>query len=251
MAANREVYPGLAGRRALVTGGARGIGRACAEALLRQGARVVISDLDGPTLKAAAGEMRCDYVAGDLSQEEGCARVVQEAGDFDLLVHAAGIAVFESFLETRTAAWDKTMAINTRAGFLLIQHMARRLAAREQRGSVVIISSQSSSIVVSERHLAYSVSKAAVDQTVRSAGVMLAPKNIRVNAIRPTAVRTELAINAHGEEGLRKVAAKIPLGRCAMPEEVAAPVCFLLSDAAAMITGVALPVDGGFLASRL
>merc|ERR1740121_875099 len=117
-------------------------------------------------------------------------------------------------------------------------------------GAVVNISSQSSTVVVSERHLCYSVSKAAIDHVTRSAAICLAKDNVRVNAVNPTVVRTELSIQAHGEEGLARMAEKVPLQRICEPHHVADAVLFLLSDRASMITGVTLPVDGGFLAAR-
>merc|ERR1719502_1701082 len=114
-------------------------------------------------------------------------------------------------------------------------------------GAIVNISSQSSTVVVGPRHTCYSTSKAAVDHITRSTAINLAAKNIRCNAVCPTVVRTDLAIKAHGEEGLAKMAAKIPLQRICQTDDVA---LFLLSDRASMVTGVTLPVDGGFLAAR-
>eukprot|EP01062_Namystynia_karyoxenos_P018163 TRINITY_DN16752_c0_g1_i1.p1 TRINITY_DN16752_c0_g1~~TRINITY_DN16752_c0_g1_i1.p1 ORF type:complete len:251 (+),score=78.51 TRINITY_DN16752_c0_g1_i1:70-822(+) len=243
--------PGLAGRRALVTGAARGIGKGVAAALQGQGAEVVITDLESAELRATAAELRCGCVAADLSSTEECERVVREAGDCDLFVHAAGIAVFDTFLDTKASVFDKTIAINTRAGFLLMQGLAKKLVAKGRPGSMVLVSSVSSGVVVSERHFTYATSKAAVDQVTRTAGVMLAKHNVRVNAIRPCVVRTELALKAHGEEGFARVTSKVPMGRALQVEEVANVALFLLSDAAAMVTGVSLPVDGGFVGSRM
>merc|ERR1719253_1595300 len=111
-------------------------------------------------------------------------------------------------------------------------------------GAIVNISSQSSTVVVSEKHLAYSTSKAAVDHATRITSICLAKDKTRVNAVNPTVVRTELAIKAHSEEGLKAMAAKVPLGKICECDDVADSVLFLLSSRASMITGVTLPVDG-------
>mmetsp|Transcript_59736 Transcript_59736/g.94250 ORF Transcript_59736/g.94250 Transcript_59736/m.94250 type:complete len:180 (-) Transcript_59736:45-584(-) len=175
--------------------------------------------------------------------------MVSEAGQVDMLVNAAGIAVFETFGEQTLEVWDKTMDINARPVWFLTQEIGKGMADRGF-GSIVNISSQSSSIVVSDKHLAYSTSKAAVDHITRMSSYALAKSNVRVNAVNPTVVRTELAVKAHGEEGLKKMAAKVPLGRVCEPQDVADAVLYLLSDRASMITGVTLPVDGGFVISR-
>merc|ERR1712217_460441 len=117
-------------------------------------------------------------------------------------------------------------------------------------GAIVNISSQSSTVVVGPGHTCYSTSKAAVDHITRSTAINLAAKNVRCNAVCPTVVRTALAVNAHGEEGLKKMADKVPLQRICEPDDVADVVLFLLSDRARMVTGVTLPIDGGFLAAR-
>merc|ERR1711937_1131260 len=123
------------------------------------------------------------------------------------------------------------MDVNARATWFLTQELGKTMASRGF-GSVVNISSQSSSVAVSDRHLLYSTSKGAVDQITRCAAYALAKSNVRVNAVNPTVVRTQLAISAHGEEGLRKMAAKVPLGRICEPDDVADAVLYLLSDRA-------------------
>merc|ERR1712039_504035 len=115
---------------------------------------------------------------------------------------------------------DKTMDINARATWFLSQQMANGMMARGG-GAIVNMSSQSSSVVVSDRHLAYSTSKAAVDHITRSTAIALAKHGVRVNAVNPTVVRTELAVKAHGEDGLARMAAKVPLGRICEPNHVA------------------------------
>jgi len=171
------------------------------------------------------------------------------ADEVDLLVNCAGVAIFQEFAAVTEDVWDMTMEVNAKAVFFLSQYFAKGMA-KKGSGSIVNISSQSSGIVVSTKHHCYSTSKAAVDHITRLSAISLAKSNIRVNAVNPTVVRTELAIKAHGEEGLKKMAAKIPLGKICECDDVADAVLFLLSDKASMITGVTLPVDGGFIASR-
>eukprot|EP00928_Gymnodinium_smaydae_P024283 TRINITY_DN1968_c0_g2_i2.p1 TRINITY_DN1968_c0_g2~~TRINITY_DN1968_c0_g2_i2.p1 ORF type:complete len:622 (+),score=92.85 TRINITY_DN1968_c0_g2_i2:55-1866(+) len=231
------------GRVALVTGAASGIGRAIAVALATQGIEVKAVDRDHDSLLRLHQEFpNCAPLRCDLADIDSMRRMVESAGPIDMLVNAAGIAIFEVFGEQSPDTWDKTMDINARAVWFLTQELGKQMAER-QFGAVVNISSQSSSIVVSDKHMAYSTSKAAVDHVTRMASYALAKSNVRVNAVNPTVVRTELAIKAHGEEGLKKMAAKVPLGRVCEPTDVADAVLFLLSDEARMITGVALPVD--------
>jgi len=239
------------GKVAMVTGAARGIGREIAVALHKHGAQVVAMDREAALLQALADEIGCIALPCDLSDTEAIGVAVTAAGKVDMLVNVAGVAIFQQFLEATVDVWDTTMDVNARATWLLTQQVAKGMVARGSGGSVVNISSQSSSVVVSDKHLAYSTSKAAVDHITRSAAISLAKDNVRVNAVNPTVVRTELAINAHGEEGLKKMASKVPLGRICDPHHVADAVLFLLSDRAAMITGVTLPVDGGFIAARV
>lgn len=240
----------FAGRVALVTGAASGIGRCIALCIARHGAKVLAVDRNEADLKRLEEEMPlCTPFPCDLSDVPAMRSMIAEAGRIDMLVNAAGIAVFETFGEQTLEVWDKTMDINARPVWFLTQEIGKGMAERGS-GSIVNISSQSSSVVVSDKHLAYSTSKAAVDHITRMASYALAKSNVRVNAVNPTVVRTELAIKAHGEEGLKKMAAKVPLGRVCEPQDVADTVLYLLSDRASMITGVMLPIDGGFVVSR-
>lgn len=242
----------FSGRVALVTGAANGLGKAIAGRLVQHGAVVIAVDRDAAQLDVFANEQapgKVRPVLCDLTDLASVRKVAEEAGAVDFLVNVAGVAIFQQFLEATPEIWDLTMDINARATWYLTQLCAKGMVAKGG-GSIVNISSQSSTVVVSDKHLAYSTSKAAVDHITRSAAISLAKNNIRVNAVNPTVVRTDLAIKAHGEEGLKKMAAKVPLGRICEPGHVADVVLFLLSDRASMVTGVTLPVDGGFLAAR-
>ena len=266
----------FAGRRAFVTGAARGIGRCIAERLHACGADIVAVDISEAglnDLKAAlGGPARCATLVVDLGDAKAVVGAVEAAnaltfasgsGGVELLVNCAGIAKFEPVFETSVEWWDKTFAINARATMLLSREVSKAFAAAtaagagagagagsgaggKRRGAIVNISSQSSTIALLD-HLTYSASKATVDHVTRIMAYELAPHGVRVNAVNPTVVCTALAARAWGEEGLAKMAKKVPLGRLAQPLDVANAVLFLLGDDSAMITGTMLPVDGGFL----
>lgn len=242
---------GLGDATALVTGAANGIGRCIARTLARHCKRVVAVDRDLAGLQGFAKEVpNCSVHQCDLGSPESMKALVESAGQVDLLVNAAGVAIFQTFGEQTAEVWNLTMDVNTRAAWFLTQEFGKGMASR-RFGSVVNISSQSSTVAVSDRHLIYSTSKAAIDQVTRCSAYALAKSKVRVNAVNPTVVRTDLAVKAHGEEGLKRMSQKIPLGQICEPEDVADTVLYLLSDRARMITGVTVPVDGGFLAARV
>jgi len=238
------------GKIALVTGAGNGVGRCIAERLCQTGASVLAVDRDEEALKDLCDQQPlCKAVPCDLADLDSLRNVVAQAGVVDLLVQAGGILILQPFGEQTPDVWDATLDINSRAVWFLTHEIGKGMASRGQ-GAVVNISSQSSSVAVSEKHMAYSTAKAAVDQITRLAAYALAKSNVRVNAVNPTVVRTALAVKGHGEEGLKKMAAKVPLGRICEPDDVADACLYLLSDRARMITGVTLPVDGGFISSR-
>lgn len=261
--ASAEVRPtrteptNFSGRIALVTGAGSGLGNQIARRLVAAGAHVILVDIKEAELEATREELTSSggsatAVPCDLRDVPGTCSKLEAAGvvgTVDLLVNCAGVAIFKPFSEITQDVWDLTMDINARSMLFLSQLLADGMAIRGG-GAIVNISSQSSTVVVSEQHLCYSASKACVDHLTKSTAICLAAKNIRVNAVNPTVVRTELAVRAHGEEGLQKMAAKVPLRRICQPDDVADVVLFLLSDRASMVSGVTLPVDGGFLAAR-
>jgi glycerol-3-phosphate dehydrogenase/NAD(P)-dependent dehydrogenase (short-subunit alcohol dehydrogenase family) len=238
----------LTGKRALVTGAGNGIGKAIAGYLVSCGARVTALDLDGDALCAVQREIGCDVLVANLLDCEAAVASVKarmaEKGAFDLLVNCAGVARFEKIMETTKAAFDFQIGVNYRAVALLSDAVAHALVAANKPGSFVHISSQSSTLPLAD-HLVYSSSKAAVDHMARIQAFELGPLGIRVNTVRPTVVLTELVRKSWDPAGLDKMKQNIPLRRFAEPLDVAKAVGWLLSDNARLVTGVALPVDGG------
>lgn len=242
-------------RVCLVTGASSGIGRACAQALGAEGAKVVVAgrrrerlDEVVSRIRAAGGEAVA--VTGDVREEGTGAAWVKEAverfGALDRLVNAAGVIGNGGLLETTPAEWDRLMETNLRAVYLVTRAAAPQLIPR--KGAVVSISS-----VAGPRPypglMAYVVSKAGVDAFTRCAALDLAPHGVRVNAVNPGVVVTELhtVTNAVPDYAgfLERSKTTHPLGRVGQPAEVAALVLFLLSDEAGWITGGTYAIDGG------
>lgn len=241
-------------RLAIVTGATSGIGRAVAQKLLAEGARVLASGRSERALAelaASAGD-RLATCAADLTEDAAPARVLEAAraafGDgLDLLVNAAGIIAMGDLAKTDDALWDRMMAVNLRAPFRLLRAALPALAAR--RGAVVNVSS-----IAGPRSfpgiLAYSVSKAGLDQLTRCAAIELAPRGVRVNAVDPGVVVTELHRRAGMTEEayaafLERSRETHPLGRAGRAEEIAELVLFLGSERAGWITGETIAIDGG------
>jgi NAD(P)-dependent dehydrogenase (short-subunit alcohol dehydrogenase family) len=250
------------GRTVAVSGAAGGIGRACARRLAAEGAGVALLDIapDGAGRTAdliAADGGRCAVYGVDVSAgatvEDALDRAELDLGPVTMAVGAAGVIRHVPFLELTEAAWERTMAVNLRGMFVLLQSTARR-AARHGGGSMVAISSVAGR---GGRPTAadYAASKAGVISLVRSAASALAGDGITVNAVCPGVVDTEMTRVIHRdkagifgttpEESFRRQAAQIPLGRIGSPEEVAGVVAFLLTPAASYMTGQALNVCGG------
>ncbi|NIE61007.1 MULTISPECIES: SDR family oxidoreductase [unclassified Burkholderia] len=243
------------GSRVLVTGASSGIGRACAVALAQAGAQVVAAGRDVAALDALAGETACETMRLDVGGDEHAIDAALAAHDaFDGLVNCAGIASLEAALEVSAAHFDRVMAVNARGAALVARAVARKMIARDahgaahERGSIVNVSSQAA-LVGLPAHLSYCASKAAMDAITRVLCIELGPHGIRVNSVNPTVTLTPMAQFAWSEPEKRApMLAAIPLGRFAEPDEVVEPILFLLSDAASMVSGVSLPIDGGYTA---
>lgn len=240
-----EAGSSLRGRRYLVTGATSGIGRAVAGALLEAGARVVALGRNAGALKALA-DAGCKTHALELSDSVRLERVIEAAGPFDGLVNSAGITHVESALTIDPQSIDALFHINARAAAIAARAVARGMIEHDKAGSIVNVSSQAA-LVALEDHLAYSASKAAMDAVTRALCLELGPHAIRVNSVNPTVTLTPMARKVWSAPEKRDpMLAAIPLRRFAEPEDVVAPVLFLLGPGAAMISGVCLPVDGGY-----
>ena len=241
---------------AFVTGATSGIGQACALSFARAGARVVCVGRKEDALKELEQTIRetgseALTIRADLAREDDADRAVQHAvgvfGGIDVLVNAAGHISSGTVADTSLEAWDDMMNVNVRASFVLMQKALPSLI--ERRGNVVNISSVTG-LRASPGVLAYCVSKAALDQLTRCASLELAAKGVRVNAVNPGVVVTQ--IHKRGGMSEEAYAAFLehsktthPLGRTGRPEEIASLVLFLASDDASWITGATYSIDGG------
>jgi L-xylulose reductase len=236
------------GKRALVTGAGKGIGREIATLLAACGAQVVAVGRGAGELASLARETGAETIVAELADPVVAREAAERAGPIDLLVNNAGITILQPFLETTTDALDAIMAVNVRAVLVISQVVARGMIARGRGGAIVNLSSQASQVALTD-HAAYCASKGALDQLTRVMALELGPHQIRVNAVNPTVTLTPMGALAWGDPAKGDaMKAKIPLGRFALPRDVAHAVVYLLSDRADMIHGVMLPIDGGFLA---
>jgi L-xylulose reductase len=234
-------------RRVLVTGAGKGIGREIASMLHRFNARVVALSRTEKDLQTLKEEIGCETILAELGDAGAARRAAEQAGEIDLLVNNAAIAILEPFLKTTAEAWDKTMAVNLRAVMIVSQVVASQMIERGVAGAIVNVSSMASFQALHD-HAAYCASKAGLDQLSAVMAVELGQHGIRVNSVNPTVVLTEMGKRAWSDpvKGAPMLA-RIPLGRFAECEDIASVVCFLLTDGAAMLNGLALRIDGGFL----
>jgi len=238
---------GFEGKRALVTGAGKGIGREIAVLLARNGATVVVMSRSAEDLASLEREIGAEVIVVNLADAHAARAAAGQAGAIDLLVNNAGIAITQPFLDTTTEAFDETMAVNIRAALVVSQVVATGMIARGG-GAIVNVSSQASMVGLAH-HASYCASKGGLDQLTRVMALELGPHGIRVNAVNPTIVLTPMGARVWGDPAKGgPMLARIPLGHFAQPIDVAHAVAYLLSDKAGMITGTMLPVDGGFLA---
>ncbi|MDR6521454.1 NAD(P)-dependent dehydrogenase (short-subunit alcohol dehydrogenase family) [Variovorax paradoxus] len=236
----------FSGRRALVTGASSGIGRAVAVRLAQAGAQVTAIGRNAAALAALHTEAGCTPLVLDVADAPALERALAPLPAFDLVVNCAGIALLEQAAEMQAGSFDAVMAVNARAAALVASRCGRAMIAAGVRGSIVNVSSQAA-LVALDAHLCYCASKAAMDAVTRSLCLEFGPHGIRVNSVNPTVTLTPMAEQAWSDPAKSAAALKnIPLGRFAQVEEVVAPILFLLGDGASMVSGVALPVDGGY-----
>ena len=244
----------LANKVAIVTGASRGIGHACAARLLREGARVMLVDVrpEGAEAAAALGEA-ARFFCADVSQKSDVdamlAATLDAFGQVDILVNNAGVTHAADFLDLSEEDFDRVLRINLKSMFLCSQAVARAMVKRGQGGCIVNMSSVNAELAIPNQ-IPYVVSKGGVNQLTRVAALGLAQHGIRVNAIGPGTILTELARNAvmGSPEARHTILSRTPLGRCGEPEEIASIAAFLASDDASYMTGQTLYADGGRMA---
>jgi len=245
-------------QRVLVTGAAKGIGQAVAEAFATQGAALVLMDLDEAALtktaRSLAGAQRVEILVGSVASATDCAAAAELAqsalGGLDVLSHNAGIQTYGTVETTDEELWDRTLGVNLKGAFLISRAVMPLL--RQSRGSVVHMASVQG--MASQAGVtAYSVSKHGLIGLVHSMAIDYAPFGVRVNGIAPGSVdtpmlRASIALAEHPDEVWAEIRHMHPLGRSARPSEIAEAVLFLASEKASFITGEVLRVDGGMLA---
>ncbi|MEM1431580.1 MAG: SDR family oxidoreductase [Pseudomonadota bacterium] len=232
----------------LVTGASGGIGGATVRHLVQAGADVIASGQDTAKLDALASETGCTALPFDVTSEDS---VCDALDGLDLwgVVNCAGFGgEIATPQDTDIEVFDKVIRINTRGALLVTKYAARSMIRLGQGGAIVNVSSQAG-LVALKGHISYGSSKAALDNITRVSALELGPHGIRVNGVHPTVVMTPMSAWYWGEPEIEgPFLSQMPLGRWATEDEIAAPIVFLLSEGASMITGVALPIDGGYTA---
>ena len=241
---------------AVITGSARGIGRASAEIMAREGGRVVITDRDGDAAATTAREIgeATIAVAADVANPDEIVALFERTeaafGHVDILVNNAGVGSPHLVLDIGLEEWERVIRVNLTGAMLASQQAARRMIARGKGGRIVNITSLAAQRGITGRS-AYGASKAGLDILTKILALELAEHRINVNAVAPGAISTEMSRGMHTKETKEAYERVIPQRRYGTPEEVAAGIVFLASDDASHITGHTLNVDGGFLAAGL
>ena len=244
----------FSGKVAVITGAGRGIGRACAERFLSEGAQVVIGDIDAARLHETAstlgGPERIFAVPTDVSQKPEVdaliAAAVASFGRVDIMVNNAGIAIVRDYLDISPEEFDHVLGVNLKGAFLGTQAAARQMIAQGQGGVIVNMSSINSGLA-NPNLATYAISKGGMNQVTSTAAVSFAPHGIRVCGVGPGTIATEMIEGAFTKRagGNDTILSRTPLGRLGRPEEIASVVAFLASDDASYFTGETIYPDGG------
>lgn len=248
-----SIHFGHQGRVCIVTGGAQGIGEACVRRFAVEGAKPVIVDVDDARGQALAQELGALYVrcdVGDKAQVDALvAQTLAAHGRIDVLVNNAGIFRAADFLDVTEADFDAVLRVNLKGSFLVGQAVARAMVAQNGGGGggAIVNMSSVNGVLTIPNISSYNVSKGGVNQLTRVMALALADKNIRVNAVAPGTIATELAAKAvlTSDEAKQKIMSRTPMKRLGEPSEIADVVAWLASDAASYVTGEIVTVDGG------
>jgi NAD(P)-dependent dehydrogenase (short-subunit alcohol dehydrogenase family) len=243
----------LAGKRALITGGSRGIGLAAAEALAAFGAHVTLlarpsADLNAAIERLKADGRSADALELDVKDTAGLRAAIAARAPYDVLVNNAGTNNPVTFLDVTEEQYDTIMTLNVRAAYFAAQAVAQKLAAAGRSGSIINVSSQMGHVGAATRTV-YCASKWAMEGMTRAMAVDLAPHGIRVNTLCPTFIETPLARRMLANEQFRnEVLKKIKLGRLGQVGDLTGAIVYLASDASSLMTGTSMIIDGGWTA---
>ncbi|GLC73142.1 hypothetical protein PLESTF_001336600 [Pleodorina starrii] len=253
----------LLGKVAVVTGGAKGIGYGCARSLAREGAKVVLADVDLPTAQRSAHELvaaghaahavKCD-VRLKTDCEAAVASAVAQWGKLDIMVANAGIVKAAPFLDMTEQDFDDVVAVNLKGVFLSCQAAARQMVSQRQAdpswsGGAIVTMSSVNAVMAIPTIAGYNASKGGVNGLTRCMALALAPHGIRVNGVGPGSIATDVLASVATDAAARdRILSRTPLGRIGQPEEIGDVVAFLASEASSYMSGQVLYVDGGRLA---
>jgi len=247
----------LQNKVAFITGGARGIGLACAEAFLSEGAKVVIADVDPDAGQKALKTLGVDYtraqyvdcdVGDKAAVDRAMAATLSAFGKLDIAVANAGIVKTADVLDLTEADFDAVLRVNLKGAFLVAQAAAKQMVAQKSSGSIIAMSSVNAVLAI-PNILPYVVSKGGINQMIKAMSISLAPKGIRVNGIGPGSIATEVfAKVATDKAAMTRILSRTPMGRVGEAREIGRVAVFLASDDSSYVTGTTIYADGGRLA---